>query len=117
MSDDVRETAERANTRLTILLNDARCALRGESNFGVEEIQRIRQPLNEMESILDRSAQLRQFMPEMSGQLDRYKANLGELQTVLDQVRVMLLARQASMLAGRTHLDVAHWMTAFQATR
>ena len=71
-----------------------------------------------MESILDRSAQLRQFMPEMSGQLDRYKANLGELQTVLDQVRVMLLARQASMLVGRTHLDaVAHWMTAFQATR
>jgi hypothetical protein len=71
-----------------------------------------------MESILDRSAQLRQFTPEMSGQLDRYKANLGELQIVLDKVRVTLLARQASVLAGCTHLAaVAHWITAFQATR
>jgi flagellar capping protein FliD len=36
--DEARETVDRANTRLTILLKDARCALRGESNLGVEEI-------------------------------------------------------------------------------
>jgi hypothetical protein len=118
MNDDVRCTVERANAQLAILLNDARSALRGESKFGVDEIHNIRRPMNEMTSVLSQSANLRKLMPEMSEQLDLYKLHLGQLQAVPDQIRVMLLIRQATILAGRAHMDaVTHWMAAFQATR
>jgi hypothetical protein len=64
------------------------------------------------------SEQARTLMPEISGQLDRYRSQLGELQIILDNVRVMLLARPASLMAGRAPLDAAsQWMTAFHAAR
>jgi len=41
------------------------------------------------------------MQPELEGQLELYKSQLGDLQTTLGQIRVMLLARQASLEAGR----------------
>jgi hypothetical protein len=43
------------------------------------------------------------MQPELAEQLDLYKSQLGELQVTLGQIRVMLLARQASLEAGRVH--------------
>jgi len=40
---------------------------------------------------------LLRLQPELAGQLDLYKSQLGDLQTTLGQIRVMLLARQASL--------------------
>ncbi len=57
-------------------------------------------------------------MPEICPQLELYRSLLAQLQTTLDQLRVMFLARQAGVLAGRRQLDAAtHWLAAFQATR
>lgn len=68
--------------------------------------------------IMRESEQARTLMPEISGQLDEYRSQLGELQIILDNVRVMLLARPASLMAGRAQLDAAsQWMTAFHAAR
>lgn len=118
MSDPVRQTMLRVNARLAELLEGARRALRGEGNFGAEEVRQLRQPVEEMAPIVAESAELRRLRPELDGQLDLYKSNLGQLQTTLEQIRIMLLARQASLEAGRAQLcAVSQWMTAFRQTR
>lgn len=118
MGEGVRQTILRVNARLAELLEGARRALRGECNFGVEEVRRIQQPVEEMAAIVARSAELRRMQPELAGELDLYKAQLGEMQTTLAQIRMMLLARQGSLEAGRAQLSaVSQWISAFRQTR
>jgi len=118
MGEGVRQTILRVNARLAGLLEEARCALRGERDFGVEEVRKIRQPVEEMATIVARSAELRRMQPELTGEFDLYKARLGEMQTTLAQIRAMLLARQASLEAGRAQLSaVSQWINAFRNTR
>ena len=112
------EQIQAVNARMLELLENSRKALRGESNFGIDEIRDLREPLNKMEPVMRQFEALRTAQPELAPQLDVYKLHLAELLTILDQVRVMLLAKQANLLAGRTQLDAAtHWLAAFQATR
>ena len=118
MGEGVRQTIQRVNARLTRLLEETRGALRGERDFGVEEVGKIRQPMEEMATIVARSAELRRMQPEVAGELDLYKSQLGEMQTALAQIRAMLLARQASLEAGRAQLSaVSQWINAFRQTR
>jgi hypothetical protein len=52
------------------------------------------------------------------GELDLYKSQLGGLQTTLGRIRVMLLARQSILEAGRVQLSaVSQWMGALRQTR
>lgn len=114
----MRQTLLRVNALLTGYLADARRAVRGECEFGVEDVRRIRGPVEEMAPVLAHSTELLQLQPELAGQLDLYKSQLGELQTTLGQIRVVLLARQASLEAGRAQLSaVSQWMGALRQTR
>jgi hypothetical protein len=118
VSELLSEQIASVNARMMELLQDARKALRGESNFGVEEIRQIRKPLDEMDPVMRRSEELRKSFPDISPQLDLYKSHLAELLSILDHLHVMLLAKQANVLAGRAQLDAAsHWLAAFQVTR
>ena len=117
MSGQLAEQIARVNKRMIELLEEARKALRGEGDFGVEEIRKLREPLNEMDPV-GQAGELQRTSPEISPELELYKSHLAELLTILDQLRVMLLAKQANLLAGRVQLDAAtHWLAAFQATR
>jgi hypothetical protein len=118
MYEGMRQTLLRVNATLTGYLAEARRALRGECDFGVEEVRRIRGPVEEMAPVLAHSTELLRLQPELAGQLDLYKSQLGDLQTALGQIRAMLLARQASLEAGRAQLSaVSQWMGAFRQTR
>ena len=118
MNDGALERLELVNARLAELLEGARRALRGESNFGAEEVRRLRQPVEEMAPIVAKSGELRRLRPELAPQLDLYKTNLGGLQTTLEQIRIMLLARRTGMEAGRAQLcAVSQWVNAFRQTR
>ena len=71
-----------------------------------------------MAQIAASAAELRRLKPEIAGELDLYKSQLSDLQDTLGQIRVMLLARQASLEAGRAQLSaVSHWVNAFRQTR
>ena len=71
-----------------------------------------------MAPIVAEAVELRRVRPDLAGQLDLYKSNLGDLQTKLEQIRIMLLARQASLEAGRSQMcAVSQWMAAFRQTR
>jgi len=118
MYEAMRQTLLRVNASLAGYLADARRAIRGECDFGVEEVRRIRGPVDEMAPVIAHSMELLRMQPELAGHLDLYKSQLGDLQTTLGQIRVMLLARQASLEAGRAQLSaVSQWMGAFRQTR
>jgi hypothetical protein len=118
MYEGMRQTLLRVNASLAGLLADATRALRGECDFSVEDVRKIRGPVEEMAPVMAHSTELLRMQPELAGQLDLYKSQLGELQTTLGQIRVMLLARQASLEAGRAQLSaVSQWMGAFRQTR
>lgn len=118
MKAALQAAVERINARLAGLIENARRALRGESEFGVADVRQLREPVEEMAPIVAQSQNLQREHPEMAGQLDQYKRQLGELQTTLNQLRVMLLARQASLRADQTHVSaVSKWASTFHQTR
>jgi hypothetical protein len=118
MYEAMRQTLLRVNPALAGLLEDARRALRGECDFGVEDVRKIRGPIEDMAPIMAQSNELLRMQPELAGQLDLYKSQLGDLQSTLGQIRVMLLARHAGLEAGRAQLSaVGQWMDAFRQTR
>jgi hypothetical protein len=118
MHKAVRQTLIRVNASVAGLLAEARRAVRGECDFGVEDVRKIRGPVEEMAPIMAEATELLRMQPELDGQLELYKSQLGDLQTTLGQIRVMLLARQASLEAGRAQLSaVSQWMGAFRQTR
>lgn len=99
-------------------MEQTRGVLGGENTCGVEEIRRLRDPLNEVDQVVRHSSELRIMMPERNGQWDEYKSQFPELQTILAKIHVVLPSRPATLAAGRTQLEsVARWASAFQATR
>lgn len=117
MSSELRGKIETINARFATLLAETRLALSGERVFSATEVRALSEPLAEMAPILERAAELRALHPELAPQLDFYKAQLRELQTVLEQIRVMLLAQRAQMDDGRLQLDaVTHWAKALKQT-
>jgi len=118
MSEAARQTVERANARLEVLLEGARRALRGERDFDVNDVRQFRKAIGEMTAIVAQSSNLRRLQPEIGSQLDLYKSQLRELQTTLVQLRVMLHSRQARLHASQSHhTAVSRWVSAFRQTR
>lgn len=118
MQEAIRQTLIRVNASIAGLLGEARSAVRGECDFSAEDVRKIRVPVEEMAPIIAESAELLRMQPELAGQIDLYITQLGELQSTLGQIRVMLLARQASLEVGRAQLSaVSQWMGAFRQTR
>jgi hypothetical protein len=118
MGELLRQTIEGANSRLAELLVEAQAALRGEREFTVAELRRLREPVEKMAAIAAGSRALRVAHPEIASHLDAYKVLLGELQTTLQQIRVMLLSRQATLSASQNHVTAASlWVSALHQTR
>jgi hypothetical protein len=106
------------NAQLAAMLADTKRALAGEREFGVEQVRSLSEPIAAMALVMERAAELRKLHPEIAGPLDLYKSQLSELQTTLEQVRMMLLARRSQMDAGRVQLEaVSQWANALGHTR
>jgi hypothetical protein len=118
MSNALLDKVRAANVRLAELLRHARQALRGETIFGVEEVRELSQRLGEMDAICTQAPELRLLRPDVDGELDIYKSQLGELGSTLHQVRHMLLSQRAQMEASRAQLSaVSHWASTLMSTR
>lgn len=118
MNGDLREALKRVNDHLTELLKNAQGTLRGERDFTPEDIQQLRGIVDAMAPIVARSFELLGRQPELGEPLDLYKSHLNELQSTLEQIRVTLLVRQASLRAGQMQLQaVAKWAATFSQTR
>jgi hypothetical protein len=118
MQDSALHTVRRANSKLQTLLQRAADALAGRRDFGVEDVRAMAEPVAEMAPIVSEARHLREAVPELHGELDIYAKNLGQLQTALDRVRVVLLARCAHLEAQRGHLEtLGLWAAAWRKTQ
>lgn len=118
MNSAVLEQVRSSNSKLQGMLRRVGDALAGRANFGVEEIREIAEPVSRMESVVAEANQLRAESPELRNELEHYAHNLGELNTALERVNCVLLARSASMEAQRGHLEaVRMWASAWQQTQ
>jgi hypothetical protein len=118
MSDALFDKVSAVNVRLAELLRHARQALRGETVFGVGHVRELSQHIGEMDSVCAQGPELRLLRPDVEGELDLYKSQLGELSSTLHQVRLMLLSQRAQMEANRSQLAaVSHWASTLMNTR
>ena len=71
-----------------------------------------------MAPIMAQSATLKKLHPELVEPLNEYKSQLRDLDRTLEKIRMMLLARQASLEAGRSQLAaVSQWVSVMRQTR
>ena len=118
MSMSLRQKIDAINVRIQAQHADTRLALRGERDFGVEQVLALSASIEEMAPMVAQTKQLRPPEPELAAQVERYKSQLRELQITLDQIRLMLLTKRAQMLTRGGQLEaVSKWAGAFQQTQ
>jgi|SRR5690242_6269349 len=106
------------NTALSNLLRDAKDSLSGRKEFTIETVRAIAVLVSEMAPIVPRAKEFRSTQPETASHLDTYVGLAGELHSVLENVRVMLVARRAAVESGQEQLRaVSQWAATFQQTR
>lgn len=113
----LREKIAAVNARIGALLLDSQRALRGERNFGSEEVRAISGPVSEMAPVMAR-AELTAQDPEIAEELALYKRQLAELHGALENVRMMLMARRGQIEEAGSHLEaVSRWAAATKLIR
>jgi uncharacterized coiled-coil DUF342 family protein len=118
MTESLQEKIATTNQMLASLLNNTRKALRGEGEFGLEQVRALSAPIAEMNTIVRSEKELCAAQPEIANEIATYKTHLHELQAALEQIRIMLLARRNQMEAGHVQLHaVTQWAAALQQTR
>ena len=118
MDESILNRVRSANDRLRSLVDLMRGALAGRCQFGVEEMRAISAPLSEMSPLIADAKRLRKIQPELDGAFEAYAETLSDVQTSLDQVRFMLLARRAQIDSMRGHLQtVGRWAETLGQTR
>ena len=118
MNPSILDSIRGANVKLRTLLERTRDALGGRQSFSVEDVRAISAPVAQMQPIVEEAKDRLTVQPEVQGELQAYAGNLAELQVVLQQMRVMLLARRANVEALRGHLEtVGLWTVALRQTQ
>jgi hypothetical protein len=118
MTAAILQTVKDANLKLRGFLHRAEEALSGRKTFGVDDLRVAQDPVSEVGRVMDDATRLRAKSPELNNELAAYSQNLEAAQVALDRVRVVLLARCASIEAQRAHLStVSMWSSAFTQTQ
>ena len=104
------------NAHLAALLPATQSALAGESTFSVDELRALSGPISEMAPILT-AAKLTQD-PQVTAQIQTYKAHLRNLQPTLERLRQMLLAQRSQLATNQAQLKAAsNWAAALSSTQ
>ena len=118
MIESIQSKIGRVNETLRPLIADSRLALKGERGFGVEMVRALAAVISEMDPIMSNAREFRSNHPEIARDLDVYVEQATDLKTLLEQLRVMLLARRTELDNSRAHMQaVTRWANAFQSTR
>jgi len=118
MDDSILNRMRSANDRLRSVVDLMRGALAGRCQFGVEDMRAVSAPLFEMAPLVADAKRLRKMQPELDSAFENYAQTLSEVQTSLDQMRFMFLARRAQIESTRGHLEiVGRWADTLSQTR
>ncbi|MGD0907236.1 MAG: hypothetical protein ABSA96_06620 [Candidatus Acidiferrales bacterium] len=118
MENSIQDRVREAEAKLRSLLTRARDALAGREDFTVKDIRSISERLGHMEPIVAQSRDLRAKDVHLDADFKAYAKTLKQLETTLEQVRFMYLARLAHLDAARNHRETVNlWVTAFKQTQ
>ena len=118
MDGSERDVIASTNAALEALIADTRRALSGQAEFGVAHVRALSDRLQAMAPIVNRAAELRRTDPRTGTALDTYTDLLGQLQTTLEQIHVLLLAQQAQMQYRQVQLHcIGQWASALRQTQ
>jgi hypothetical protein len=105
------------NAQLAALLPATQSALAEESAFSVDELRALSRPISEMAPILAAAKQPPQD-PQVTAQIQIYKAHLRNLQPTLERLRQMLLAQRSQLATNQAQLKAAsNWAAALSSTQ
>jgi hypothetical protein len=117
-TNTLRDRVQKANSRLRDALSRTRGALEGRQDFTAQEIRDLSEPLHEMRDIVSGSTALRAADAKLDAALNTYYATLKELQTSIEQIQFMLLARKAHLTAAHGHVErISLWAEALKQTQ
>jgi hypothetical protein len=118
VSSPLLENIEKNNAQIGALLTETRRALTGQAEFGVGQVRALSKLIIAMGAIVERTRDQQKLPPEITGQLDVYRAYLHDLQPALERVSMMLLAQKTRMDAGRGQIEaVTKWAAMLGQTR
>lgn len=118
MIESLQSKIGRVNETLRPLIADSRLALKGERDFGVEMIRALAAVIGEMDPIMSNAREIRLNQPEVARHLDVYVEQATDLKSLLDQLRMMLLARKTAVENDSLHMQaVSRWANTDQSTR
>jgi hypothetical protein len=118
MGESNREMIAATNLALKALITETQDALRGEQEFSVSQVRALSVRLHSMAPIVTRASEVRKSEPDAGRALDAYTELLCELRTTLEQIRVMLLARQSQMHQRQRQLHcISQWASALRQTQ
>ena|SRR5215475_496640 len=116
--ESIQSKIGRVNETLRPLIADSRLALKGECNFGVEMVRALAAVIGEMDPIMSNARELRMQHPQIARDLDAYVEQATDLKSLLEQLRMMLVAKKTSLENDRAHMEtVSRWANTFQSTR
>jgi hypothetical protein len=116
MPSALSKKVDEINAELATLISSAQSVLTAEAVFTVEEVRALSRPISEMAPILAAAKQPPQD-PQIEAQLKRYKAQLRELQPILDRLCTMLVAKRSHLYSGQSQLKaVSNWAAALSTT-
>jgi len=116
-SDKLAVVAE-VNSRIAMHLDTARRALAGAAVFDVGEVSALLDLTAQMEAYLGKEHRFDKDTAEFRQQMRLYKERLQELKKLLEQIRMMLLAKRSQLESSQRHMSaVSQWTDAYQHTR
>jgi hypothetical protein len=118
MTENIVARVREANSKLKTLLNSAEEAIAGRRNFTVEDLRTAQGPVAKMRPLIEEAKRICDSDDSVWNELQDYATNLKAAQVALDRVRVVFLARCASVEAQRAHLEsVRMWSSAWAHTQ
>jgi MoxR-like ATPase len=118
MKNSIQKQIQEATAAVRAFLSSAREALNGRRAFSPDDLRAIAEPLEQMAPIAAQIAELRSAEFGLTADFREYADSLDALNETLEQVRFMLLARQSSLQASRSHVETLNlWTTRLNETR
>jgi hypothetical protein len=118
MIESLSTNSSRVSQTVRPLIAVSRLAPRRERDFRVEMVRALSATIGEMDPIMCNARQLRTKHPGIAKDLDDSVEQAIELKSLLEQLRVLLLAHRTAVENDRAHREaVSRWATTFQSTR
>ena len=117
MTSEQQERFRSANHELRNFLDAVRALVRGAGEIEAADLQTLSRLLETMAPEMGAASREAALDAILGEAIAEYKTNLQNLQSALEQVRGVMLARRAQLDAAKQHMDTFQsWVSAYRRT-